>query len=174
MVASHLTALLRPGPVSAWLQKFPRNVNAGVVLMLAGTLWFEWNLWHETLADIAPWKNLMLVGFAVVGVGCCLFVKDYLAVRGLAVLMLMMAWLMCETARWHDSPWRNTVTGWAYVWMFFAMWWSMAPWRLRNAIAWLTQAPSRFRLAAAGGLAWGVFLVILALTAFRGTVTAGN
>ncbi|HRI13428.1 MAG TPA: hypothetical protein PLX89_10505 [Verrucomicrobiota bacterium] len=167
MVATHLLALLKPGAVSAWLQTFPRQIPLGVVLMLLGTAWFEWNLWHETLQDIAPWKNLMLVGFAAVGVGCCLFVKDYLAVRGFCVVLLMTAWWMCEQARWNESPWRNAITGWAYLWVFFAMWWSLAPWRLRDGIAWLTRVPGRLRLAAAAGVAWGVFVVGLGLKVFR-------
>lgn len=167
MVVSHGLALLKPDWVGSWLQRFPRNEALGVLLMLVGTAWFEWNLWHETLSDIAPWKNLMLVGFAVVGVGCCIFVRDYLAVRGLSVVMLMAAWWMCEHARWHDSPWRNAITGWAYVWVILAMWWSMSPWRLRDAIQWLTQAPGRFRLAAVSGIVWGVFVAFLGLAVLR-------
>jgi len=163
MIVSHLFALFQPAVVGTWLQKFPRHASLGIVFMLLGTVWFEWNLWHETLSDIAPWKNLMMIGFAAVGVGSCLFVKDYLAVRGLSVLMLMAAWWMCEHARPHDSLWRNAITGWAYVWVFLGMWWSMAPWRLREAIDWLTRAPGWFRLTAAGGVVWGVFIGILGL-----------
>jgi hypothetical protein len=167
MVASHGLALLKPGPVLAWLQRFPRNQSIGVALMLVGTAWFEWNLWHETLSDITPWKNLMLIGFAVVGLGCCVFVKDYLAVRGLAVVLLMAAWFMCETARPHDSLWRNAISGWAYVWVFLGLWWSMAPWRLRDQINWCAADTRRLRLAAGAGVAWGVVIAGLGMTVLR-------
>lgn len=163
MIASHLVAFLKPDATSAWLKRFPRNIPVGVVLMLAGTAWFEWNLWHENLSDIAPWKNLMLIGFGAVGVACCFFVQDFLAVRGLTVLMLMAAWWICEHVRWHASPWRNVLTAWAYVWVFLGLWWSMSPWRMRDAIQWVTQESNRFRLAAAGGLAWGLILGALGL-----------
>ncbi|MCW5560050.1 MAG: hypothetical protein KIT22_19715, partial [Verrucomicrobiae bacterium] len=123
MIVLHGLALLKPGPVAAWLRAFPRNAALGVPLMLIGTAWFEWNLWHETLSDIAPWKNLMLIGFAGVGVGCCFFVRDYLSVRGLSVVILMVAWVVCEKARWHNSLWRDAVVAWAYVWVFLALWW---------------------------------------------------
>lgn len=167
MVVSHGIAFLKPDAISGWLQRFPRNVALGVPLMLVGTAWFEWNLWHETLSDIAPYKTLMLVGFALVGIASCLFVKDYLAVRGLSVLLLMAAWYMCEKARPHDSLWRDAIIGWAYVWVILGLWWSMAPWRLRDWINWCVARPSILRGAAAAGVAWGIFVAGLGLTALR-------
>jgi hypothetical protein len=40
---------------------------------------------------------------------------------------------------------------------------------MRDQIAWLTASPSRYRFAALAGIAWGVLLVILSLTAYRGS-----
>ena len=167
MIVSHGIALAQPDRIGAWLRQCPRNVPIGVVLMLVGTAWFEWNLHLETLADIAPWKNLMQIGFAVVGVGSCLFVRDYLAVRGLCVVMLMAAWYLCELTRWHTSPWRNALTAWAYVWVLLGLWWSMSPWRMRDAIQWVTGSPALFRLAVVAGLVWGGIVIVLGLTVLR-------
>ncbi|MBN8247403.1 MAG: hypothetical protein J0L84_08160 [Verrucomicrobia bacterium] len=162
MIVSHGLALLKPESVGAWLRAFPRNAALGVPLMLLGTAWFEWNLWH-----IAPWKNLMLAGFALVGIGSCIWVKDYLSVRGLSVVMLMVAWYVCEKARWHESLWRDALIGWAYVWVFLALWWSMSPWRMRDGIQWCLARPGRLRAAAAAGVAWGCFVAGLGLTVLR-------
>lgn len=167
MVLSHGLALLKPDAVGGWLRAFPRNVTFGVPLMLIGTAWFEWNLWHETLSDIAPYKNLMLIGFAAVGLASCFFVKDFLAVRGLSVILLMAAWFVCEKARPHDSLWRNALIAWAYVWVLFGLWWSMAPWRLRDWIDWWVARPSLLRGAAAAGVVWGILVAGLGLTALR-------
>ncbi len=167
MVVSHGFAFLKPETVSGWLQKFPRNVSIGVPLMLLGTAWFEWNLWHETLSDIAPWKNLMLVGFGLVGIGSCVFVKDYLSVRGLSVLLLMVAWVVCEKARWHPSIWRDALIAWAYVWVLLGLWWSMAPWRLRDWIQWIVARPALFRGAAAAGVVWGLLVGALGMSVLR-------
>lgn len=166
MVVTHGFALLRPDATADWLQRFPRNAALGVPLMLLGTAWFEWNLWHETLSDIAPWKNLMLVGFAVVGIGSCVFVRDYLSVRGLSVLLLMGAWYVCEKARWHPSLWRDALIAWAYVWVFLGLWWSLSPWRLRDWIRWggpSGPATARGRRR----VAWGLLVAGLGLTVFR-------
>ena len=167
MLLSHGWALLQPGAVTQWLRRFPRNVPIGVFLMLLGTVWFEWNLMSENLEDIAQYKNILLVFFALLGAGCCFYATDYLAVRGLTVVLLLISFITCETARWHPSRWRDALTGWAYLWIFSALWLSVQPWRLRDWINWLTASESRFKLAAIGGLVWGLFVTALGLTVLR-------
>ena len=67
------------------LRKFPRSEPWGYALMGLGTLWFLANLQAESISDFAAYKNLMLIGFGAVGLLTCLYVRDFLAVRGLAV-----------------------------------------------------------------------------------------
>ena len=165
--AAHAWALFRGPATAQWLRKFPRNVPLGVVLMLLGTVWFEWNLAAENLEDIARYKKLLQVFFAVLGVACCFFAQDFLAVRGLSVVLLMAALVMCDTARWHPSLWRDAITGWAYVWVLAALWLSVQPWRLRDWIGWLTADTGRFKLAAVAGIVWGLFIAALGLTVLR-------
>jgi hypothetical protein len=164
---AHLVALARPAAAMAWLRGFPRNVPVGVALMLIGTVWFEWNLNNENLDDIAKFKTAMQAAFAVLGVASCFYVKDFLAVRGLCVVMLMAAWLVCDTARWHPSLWRDAISGWAYVWALAGLWWSVQPWRARDAIQWVVATPGRFRTAALAGIFWGLFVIGLSQTALR-------
>ncbi len=167
MILTHGWTLLQVKPATSWLRGFHRRHAVGVLLMLVGTAWFEWNLYQEQLQDIAAYKNLMLIGFGAVGVGCCVFVRDFLSVRGLTVFLLMLAWLMCEKARWHDSNFRWAISGWAYVWVLVGLWLSVSPWRLRDWLAWVTASEGRLRLAAASGLIWGVFVIVLGLTVFK-------
>ena len=58
-------------------------------------------------ADFATWKNVLIAGFAAVGIGTCIFVQDFLAVRGLAVVFLLLAKLMVDTGRpfLAKTPW---------------------------------------------------------------------
>lgn len=167
MILTHGWALVRAKSAVPWLRGFHRKHAIGVLLMLLGTAWFEWNLYQEQLQDIAAYKNLMLVGFGVVGLGCCVFVRDFLSVRGLTVFLLMLAWLMCETARWHDSNFRWAITGWAYAWVVGGLWLSVSPWRLRDWLGWVTATEGRLKLAAGGGLVWGAFVLGLGFTVFK-------
>lgn len=159
--------LAKPSRFREVLRGFPRSMAWGYVLMGGGTLWFLWNLQRENISDFAAYKPVLLAGFAFLGAGCCLYVKDFLAVRGLAVVLLLLAKLTVDTARWADTNWRLVLVTWAYLWVFVAIWWSVSPWRLRDWIEWATKTELRIRMVSTLRLAWGVFVVVLGLTVFR-------
>lgn len=130
------------------------------------TLWFLQNLRTESLSDFANYQPYMLAGFGAVGLLTCLYVKDFLAVRGLAILLLLLAKLTLDTARWHDSQWRLVLAGWAYLWILAGMWFTISPWRLRDLLGWLTANHRRIRIGSALQLAFGLFLIVLGLAVF--------
>src|SRR6266478_7374544 len=82
-----LYGIINPAGFAAAVRKFPRSLPAGYALMLLGTAWFLYNLSLESISDFASYKNVLFGGFAGVGIGACIFVQDFLAVRGLAVVM---------------------------------------------------------------------------------------
>src|SRR5436189_3878230 len=88
--------LVNPTAFAAAVRKFPRSLPWGYFLMLLGTGWFLWNLSQESIADFASYKEWLFAGFAAVGIGSCFYVQDFLAVRGLAVVFLLLAQLMVE------------------------------------------------------------------------------
>ncbi len=161
-----LFGLLKPAQYAAAMRKFPRSVPWGYLLMGVGTAWFLWNLNAESISDFAAYKKMMLLGFGLLGLATCVFVKDFLAVRGLAVVMLLLAKLTLDTARWHDSQWRLVLATWAYLWILAAIWLTISPWRLRDLIGWATANERRIRLASAVRLAFGLFIAFLGLTVF--------
>jgi hypothetical protein len=160
-------ALLKPAAFKEAARKFPRSERWGYFLMALGTLWFLRNLNAESISDFAAYKNLMLLGFGTLGLLTCIFVKDFLAVRGLAIVLLLAAKLTLDTARWHDSQWRLVLAAWAYLWILAGMWFTISPWRLRDLINWRTANEKRIRTGSMMRLAFGVFIVILGLTVFR-------
>src|SRR6266498_2236906 len=89
MAAPQVYGLAKPAAFAAAVRKFPRSLPAGYFLMALGTLWFLWNVKQETLADFAAYKPIMMAGFALIGLGACIFVQDFLAVRGLAIVLLL-------------------------------------------------------------------------------------
>jgi hypothetical protein len=64
------------------------------------------------------------------------YVRDFLAVRGAALVMLLLAKLMVETARWVDTQWRLVIVIWAYGLVVGGMWFTISPWRMRDLIQW--------------------------------------
>jgi hypothetical protein len=94
-------------------------------------------------------------------------VRDFLAVRGLALVLLLLAKLTLDTARWHDSQWRLVLATWAYVWIIAGMWFTISPWRLRDLIQWQTDSDARLRMGSALRLGLGLLVALLGLTALR-------
>lgn len=169
LAAPQIYGLMRPTQFAAAVRKFPRNLPAGIFLMALATLWFLWNVNQESLADFAAYKNHMMIGFAAVGLGACIFVQDFLAVRGLAVVFLLLAKLMVDTGRPHlgETPWVLVIQTWAYVLILAGMWFTVSPWRLRDLLHWATENEKRVKIGSAVRLAFAGFIVVLGLTAFR-------
>lgn len=159
--------LLNPGGFAKAARKFPRSEPWGFALMLASTAWFLNNLNNESISDFASYKTYMLIGFGLIGVLTCVYVRDFLAVRGLAVFLLLAAWFTLNTARWADSPYRVVLQVWAYIWVIMGMWLTISPWRLRDYLNWFTANEKRIRLGSLLRLAFGLFVVVLGLFFFK-------
>ena len=162
--------LTQPAQFAAAARKFPRNLAAGVGLMLLGTAWFVWNVNNEPIADFSAFKPYMMAGFAAVGVGACIFVRDFLAVRALAVIFLLLAKVMVDTGRPHlgESSLVLVNQTLAYFFIVAGIWFTIAPWKLRDWLEWFTQNDTVVRISCAMRLAFDLFLILLGLTAFRG------
>lgn len=161
--------LANPKGLTDWARKFPRHIPIGVALMALGTAWFLYNLSLESIADFAAFKPHMMAVFAGIGLLACIFVRDFLAVRGLAIVLLCLAKLMVDTGRPHleDTSWVLVIQGWAYVFVVAGIWLTISPWRLRNWIEWNTITESRTRFGCAVRLAFCLFVVALGATVFR-------
>ncbi len=161
--ALQLWGLLKPAEFSAALKKFPRSIGWGYLLVALGTVWFLHNLSQENISDFAPYKPAMYVGFTALGIGACIFVQDFLAVRGLAIVLLLLAKLALDTQRWEETGWKNVITVWAYAWVVIGMWLTVSPWKLRDWIDWHTATVNRMRIGSALRLAFGIFVAGLSL-----------
>src|SRR6266487_4583040 len=116
--------LAKPAAFAAAVRKFPRSLPWGLCLMLLGTAWFLLNLSQESISDFAAYKNVLFFGFAAVGIGACIFVQDFLAARGLAVVLLLLAKLMVDTGRpmLPETAWVLVIQLWAYALVIAGIW----------------------------------------------------
>ena len=131
--------LLNPAKFAAAVRKFPRSL---------------------------PWGYaLMLIGFAAVGLGTCVFVQDFLAVRGLAVVLLLLAKLMVDTGRpmLAQTHWVLVIQTWAYALVLGGMWFTVSPWRLRDFLEWATANEKRIKIGCGMRLAFGLFVAGLGI-----------
>lgn len=164
----NLFGVLKPAEFGVAARKFPRSVPIGYFLMLLATAWFVWNLKQESISDFESLKPVLYALFIGVGVGTCIFVKDFLAVRGLAVVLLLAAKLMVDAGRPRlgDTAWVLVIQCWAYLLAVCGIWFTISPWRMRDFLNWGTANHNRIRLGSGLRLAFGLFVAILGLTRF--------
>jgi len=161
--------LMNPAKFREGVRKFPRSEPIGYALILIGTVWFLWNLNQENISDFAAYKKAMLIGFAAVGVATCIYVRDFLAVRGLAIVLLLLAKVMVDTGRpsLGETSWVLVIQTWAYLLVVAGIWFTISPWRLRDLLNWATATDTRVRVGSGIRLAFGLFVAVLGLTVFR-------
>ncbi len=169
MSVPQVYALTKPAQFTATARKLPRNLPVGMVLMALGTLWFLWIVNQEPIADFSAYKPAMMIAFGAVGFLTCIFVQDFLAVRGLAVVLMLLGKLMVDTGRPHlgASPWVLVIQVWAYVFIVIGMWFTITPWKMRDLIEFGTATQNRIRIGSLVRLAFAIFIVVLGLTVFR-------
>lgn len=162
----NLIGIVKPAKYAEALRKFPRNTNLGYVLMIAATVWFVMLVRSENIADFEPMKPYLIGLFLAVGIGTCLFVKDFLAVRGAAILMLLLAKLMVDTGRLVASEWRLVIIIWAYFLVIAGIMLTVSPWRLRDMINWGFADEKRTRTLSIIRCLFGFIVLLLGITVF--------
>lgn len=171
-----LFALLSPGRFGASLRQFARNVPVGIVLMLGSAGWFWYNLYNSDLTDFAAIRPYLYGAVILVGVGNCFFVQDYIAVRGAAVLALLLCDKLLDWQRWHvtagvdPQSWlqpKNVIALWCYFVVIVAIWLVHSPYRLRDWLAWASSTVARTKQVGGGLVGFGAVLTAVALLWLR-------
>lgn len=151
--------------VKASLLTFPRSSTATMVLFGAGSLWFLYRVWHLSNADFGEYRVILFLAFAVIAALSFKYVPDFLAVRGLAILMLLGATPLLGAAYMeYDHPQRLFMVTLVYVGIALALYFGAVPYRMRDFLGWLFRLPRRSRVAGACCLGYGVLLAIVAFT----------
>ncbi|MEO5960298.1 MAG: hypothetical protein ABIR80_14385, partial [Opitutaceae bacterium] len=144
LLALGLPLLLNVSGSAAMLKAFPRSTVAAYVFFGVGAAWFLYAIWHLSSADFGDYRHWLFAGFLAVAVLSFKCVPDFLAVRGLATLMLMGAMPLLEAAYMeYDKPQRLTMVTLVYLGIAIAIWLGAQPWRLRDFINWMFARPGR-------------------------------
>ncbi len=165
LVALGVLFLLHNPIVTAMLKALPRSPVATLVLFGGGLLWFLVRVANMGDADRiigssnVPW----VVAFAALGVLAIKFVPDFLAVRGLSVLILLAASPVLDASFMNFEPQVYPLNVLAYLAIVAALYLAAVPYRLRDFLQWLLAVPSRARGFGAGLLLYGILLNVTAL-----------
>jgi len=152
------------GVISA-LKALPRSTSAAVLLFGTGAAWFIWNVLHLSAADFGEYRVWLAIGFLAIAVLSFKCVPDFLAVRGLCVLMLLAASPLLTAGYMIYDPWTiNLYKIAVYVGIALAIWLGASPFRLRDFFEWLFARPARTRAFGAALTVYGLILAGVAFT----------
>ena len=160
-----LPLLLNHTGYAAVLKAFPRSTAAAYLFFGAGAAWFLYAIWHLSPADFGDYRHWLFLGFLLIAALSFKCVPDFLAVRGLATLVLMGAMPLLDAAYMeYDKPQRLLMVSAVYLALAGAIWLGAQPWRLRDFFAWLLARPGRTRGIGGAVAGYGLLLAIVAFT----------
>lgn len=165
LLALGVPLLLNHSGYAAMLKSFPRSTAAAYLFFGVGAAWFLHAVWHLSPADFGEYRLYLFAGFLVVAALSFKCVPDFLAVRGLATLVLMGAMPLLDAGYMNfEHPQIVLYKIAIYVAIAGAIWLGAQPWRLRDFLAWLFAQPARARGVGGALAGYGVLLAIVAFT----------
>ncbi|MGF1447776.1 MAG: hypothetical protein ACFB20_00010 [Opitutales bacterium] len=152
------------GPVRRGAFAMLRADATTILFFGGGTAWFLWHVAHLGEADFGNIRHFLLALFGTVALLAFVYVRDFLAVRGLCILMLLSARELLDAAYMHyDVPQRLLLVTLVFVGVVAALYLGALPFRLRDAFEWLFQK-GRARLAGGALAGYGLLLGAVAFT----------
>ena len=169
--------LMKPAMVQGYLKKFPRDPLAGQILMGLGMFWFwllvapdGFGIFSSLQMDLGEFngaKPLLRILVPATLLAVVLSVRDFLAVRALGVVGLMVASPLLESAFLKDPASRLLVPIYAYGLLTVSMFFVGMPYLFRDAVTWVTADAKRWNLLSLLGLGYGVATLVCALAFWR-------
>lgn len=166
LLALHLVALLKADSTQSFLKQFPRNYKWGVILL---TIDFAWSMLIMSYMDMGEFYTLrskFLLVLPVAFVLVLIFVKEFLAVRALGALMLLVSGPVLCAAFLQPPATRLLVPVLAYAWIIAGMFFVGMPFLMRDWVNWITNTTGRWKMAALGGVAYGALMLVVAVVAW--------
>ncbi|ACB74082.1 hypothetical protein [Opitutus terrae] len=165
LIALGVPLLANSSRAVAALKAMPRSQSAALLFFGAGAVWFLWNIWHLSPADFGNYRTILAIGFAAVAILAFKCVPDFLAVRGLCVLVLLAATPLLGAAYMeYQYPQRLFLVSLVYLLIALAIWLGASPFRLRDFFEWLFARAGRTRGFGAALIGYGVLLALVAFT----------
>ncbi len=177
LIASHGVMLAKPNQVQGYLKKFPRDLLAGQILLALGMAWFwllvapdglgKLSALQMDLGEFNKSKPLLrlLVPAAVIAVA--MSIRDFLAVRALGLLGLMLAAPLLESAFLKDPGSRLLIPIFTYAMLTASLYMVGMPYLFRDAVTWVSANRTRWNAFALAGLVYGIATLVCALLFWR-------
>lgn len=178
LIGLHAIMLAKPAMMQEFLKKFPRDPMMGQILLGIGLAWFWLLIAPDNLGKLSALamdlgefngaKGILRILVPVTLILVAISVRDFLAVRALGVVGLMVASPLLESAFLKDPSSRLLVPIFAYALLTASLFWVGMPYLFRDAVTWLTADQKRWTACSLAGLCYGFATLVCALAFWRG------
>ena len=169
IIIIHLWMVLKPSNAMSFFKGFPRNYGVGRILMGIGMAWF-WLLiipdkffFSSPIAmDLQDFNSLkMIMAFAVPLITYLIITecKEFLAVRGLGLCLLMAAAPLLAAAWQEPHTLKILIPIYAYAMIIKGLLMVGMPYLTRDLFNWATASTGRFKILSLVGLAYGIAIL---------------
>ena len=163
LILTHGWALKNTATTQAFMKTFPRDYKWGVILLTIDFLWSEFALANMDMGEFFSMRDKFMLIVAGGYVGVLIYVKEFLAVRALGSLMLLVAGPVLTAAFLQPPISRLLLPILAYAWIITGMFFIGMPFLMRDWVNILIAKPQRWNLAVYSGIAYGVLLLVAAI-----------
>jgi hypothetical protein len=153
--------------VSGWMKSLPRSRGAGVVLLVIDAVWAFLLVRTMDLGEFSSYRTVLTVLVPVAFYLTLTYVDEFLAVRALGILLLLLAEPMLEAAFLQPQTSRLLLVVLAYAMIVKGIFFVGMPYLMRDGIQFALRHERRWRAGLWAGLAYGAILVLVSLTLFR-------
>lgn len=146
------------------VKAFPRSKNAAFLLMGTASIWFLFQVTQLGPADFGQYKEWLFGFFLIVAIGSFYFVPDFLAVRGLAGLMLLTSGVLLNIGYMHFEWQTLILKAFVYSMIVVALVLGASPYKLRDFFDWLYKSSGRLYVFGAVFATYGLLLIFASFT----------
>src|SRR5213595_2098325 len=112
--------------------RFPRSRLAGIILLAIDLIWSFWLVSTMEMGEFSAFRRPFLFGLPIGFFLTLRYVDEFLAVRALGVLALLVAEPLLDAAFFLYESSRLVLTVLAYLLVVLGLIWVMVPYKLRD------------------------------------------
>ncbi len=142
---------------------FLRSTKAAIITFGSGGLWFLYILSQLGESDFGNIKGMLMLVFGGAGILAFFYLNDFLSVRGLSVLALLLSREFLDSAFMQEPASRLLLVTLTYIVVVSALYLGAVPYRLRDFFSYLYEKQIRAKIF---GIALCLCAIALVLASF--------
>ena len=158
----------------SWLLKTSSEVGVRIQSLLrsnlftwltfgTGCVWFLYLITQLGDSDFGEYKRILFVIFTVTAIAAFFYTPDFLSVRGLAILALLIARKLLDAAYLQMPQTRLFLVSIVYFYIVCALYFGTFPFHFRDLLHWLFKSSLKLKCLGAFFVIYGIVLVFLGI-----------